>query len=222
MNKRGQITIFIIIGLIILFSIIFFAYYPQNNSNNSNVHIYSSPTEVKTNIQSCFESVSENSLLQVSIIKSDGNINSLEDLETQMIDYISGNIISCISDNILSQITFNPDNIKVDIQILRDRVKFRLNWPIIVKEHNKQTSISDFGEKEFFVRMNEIYATALDIISLYDLKGTPIMKYESLYQDIDVVIEEENNDILYNIYDLRSRIKSKYYVIIIQYKKHLS
>ena len=214
MNKKAQMTIFFIVGLMLLIAMVFYATYSKPSKI---IQDTSSSQDIRTQIGSCFKSVAEDALLHVTIVGPNGEIYALFEIADHMKQYIKDNLMNCLDKSLLAKLTYDAYAINPDVMLADDRVEFSLDWPITVNKLNSQQKINGFSKPSYYVRLPKMYDTALDIIMMSKIKGSLIMSYYPMHNDIDVIITKDSNGVIYKIIDTKSTIRSQYYTIQLTY-----
>jgi hypothetical protein len=188
-NKKGQLTIFIIIAILIIavIAVIFF-FRPEPNTQGGSPEV--SPVYTKT--LSCLESTAEDGIFyialrggyynipeQVSVnyleeetcyyyIDSAKKIPSMEVINSELEKYISENLKYCIDFKSLKEQGFNVEegDLDINIEINKDEVIVNADYPLTI---TKGEEVSRFGEfsTDIPVDINKMYLASGEIVSSY-------------------------------------------------------
>lgn len=191
--KRGQVTLFIILAIVILIIIALVSYYFKDISANS-LKDLGLPTEVrlyKENTQNCIESITEDAIRIISsqggyytlpednfegitayyYVKAQKYIPSLTKVNEELTKYVEDNLNLCVisTSTVQSEITDK----KVTTSLLEDSISFKVTL---------NTKLS-FKDKEY--EINEPYNI---------VQPTPFLKsYNIATQIIDIQMQDQEN-----------------------------
>ena len=199
-KSKGQVTMFMIVGILLLFIVIvlFIAVKEIIKENNANV-----PTEmlpIKNHVDGCLEMVSSKSLsllgLQNGIspnnpveidsykfnaIYSPEDILRLDEMEGQLSEYVKANLPDCIDGfSAFPNMQIKDGEIKVDTQINMLDVTFDIDYRIELSVGGKKHTIDEFSStqdirleeiQEIMKNATEIYYSS-NAIELYDYLGS--------------------------------------------------
>ena len=189
MNKKGQVTLFIIIAiLIIVAALVYFIF-----SSDSSLKIGKiSSNEVYVYVQNCLESISEGSVLEVGqgggyferpefstsngityYYGKNGEFHFFlkEDLEKEVSLAIKENLKKCVGnfESFEDYDEIDYRNISVESEILNNKIKIMVNYHIqLVK--GEDVLILEYFEYEFSSRLGFIYGVVDKIVYEEPLK----------------------------------------------------
>jgi len=181
LKKRGQITAFIIIGVIIAIISVIIFFIRINNYEENNIQ----SGEIYERIQFCIDSVAMDSVyftglhggyynipdpkenysyIEVPIYwnVNSGNFPTKEKIETEMMKYISDMLPKCInSTSLKEEYNITLTEVSGSVNINENNVIFNINYPISIEKsgsinkfQNFNSKINmDFGKKYEFARM---------------------------------------------------------------------
>ncbi len=186
MNKRGQITIFIIIGVIIV-AVAILIFLLRDNFISKNP-VDPQVAQINDFVNDCLEETGNNALIQIGEqggygllsdniravekipIYTDGKRNfspSLEIIEREISFVVKEELSYCILNFV--DIKNNYDSIegeidRVETLIDEDRVRINLIYPIIIEKAETKYEIKKF-DMEFNIRIFEYYNITQEIVN---------------------------------------------------------
>lgn len=244
--KRGQVTLFVILGLVLVVAIALLVYYKDNliSSDNKQEELSSlsqEEQEIKSLVESCLNDKAKEALtlsgyqgfyvdvpnnnLDYSIYQIpylyDNGINkvpSIEIIEEQLSKYIDENIAECYT--ISQDIEFGNPETKTEIQ--NDKVLFTLNLPVKLNKGESASNLNEFNT-EVKVRLGELYAIVKTFLddSEKDKLCLSCLLDLSVKNDIYTEVVEVNEDIVVIFNDQNSKINDDNYILqfAINYEK---
>lgn len=180
-EKRGQVTIFIIIALVILAGIIVYIIF--NNQINKRIlpvqnQVLSGEVEqVKQNVEDCLITSAEGAVflnsfnsgyynLENEIYYFEGDkptVPSKEDLEREFSFGINDFFKDCINFSLLqTQPRYSLDEITSSVSLSEDSAKIKLNFPIVVLFNDSSVKLEKF-EKEYNTDYFFLYEVSQEI-----------------------------------------------------------
>ena len=187
MKKKAQITIFLLLGLVVLGFFVFLAYFISEFSRATEVETRDIDT-LKTYVEGCIKHTGSYGLFKIgrqggyitppekTYIRSYATLsyafsehkNTLPDLdfiEKELENYIDNNLPACLNDfeEFKNQgLTVEPKHITTDVKFTTTDVILDVHYPLKVIEGNKKTKISDF-KLHVPVRIRRIHEISDDI-----------------------------------------------------------
>ncbi|MDD5178024.1 MAG: hypothetical protein PHT54_01945 [Candidatus Nanoarchaeia archaeon] len=220
MQKRGQVALFVIIGIIVVIVVGLIFLIP---SINQGIFTGEAP-EVREQIEGCFNDLSRESLLLVGL--SGGSLNSenyldvqgikvsygyylgknylpdLDIMETEVSNYVSNNLFDCVD---LSEYEVLDKSNEVLVEI-GDTVTTNVDYYLNLKKGDKEYKIEDSSEAEFNFDVKGCYGAALSIIE--KTEKDPGYVYPEFLKDIgyDVTYSsfDEEKSMVYMVGDVNS------------------
>jgi len=195
-NKRGQITIFIILGIVIIMAVSLVLFLNQSKVNDEVPDQNLQTLPIKSFVESCIDQTGQDAVyftaLQGGYYKTQSpyedysyidipiywdinteNIPTKETIETEMLNYIKNNLPECLNDfSAFKEQGFDIETgeINGEVTITARDVTFNIEYPVNVKRGNSATQL-----KDFFARTNlnfdEKYQYTLQIMG--EQKKTP-------------------------------------------------
>ena len=214
MNKRGQLTIFIIVAILIvaIVAIYFLLIKPQKGTQG----VYTAP--IYNFVDECIQETAEDAIYEIgqnggyyfppSTSTSTGiayyylNKNNImpteERVEAQISLFIKENLFFCTKNFVqFTNYNISQGKINIDTTILNDKVKIEVNYPITISQGEESSVIKDF-EKEIDVRLGLIYNSIAEVVNsseygicltcLYDVAEENDFYVEMLDYDENTVI----------------------------------
>jgi hypothetical protein len=167
MVKRGQISIFIIIGVTILFIFMLISYLNLKTNKFDKIIISTEDIPIKNYIDSCLKLTGDEALVLLGIrggyielrepylqlnnfstnylfYLGESLIPSKETIEDELSNYINKNLEKCVNFSIFDGVLLSGGEISTNAVISEENVIFVVQWPIIISKGEKQTQISKF------------------------------------------------------------------------------
>ncbi|MBU4308472.1 MAG: hypothetical protein KJ566_01605 [Nanoarchaeota archaeon] len=166
MNKRAQITIFIILAIVVVAGVgIYFAVSGNlNKSKSSSLDT----RQIESFVQSCIEEVGEDAIYEIGqnggyvfapelstfsgvpyyFYEGNESLISKPELENEISKYVNAEIYLCTN-----EFENYPDyeiiegRINTTIEILEDSVKFKVKYPLTISKGNSSTILENFEAK---------------------------------------------------------------------------
>ena len=188
MEKRGQITLFIIVGVVLLliFGILFYA----AGRIRPPVEVDSVKVSTESFVTKCLDKVSEDSLVMLG---RDGFPYSLVDAEDWLGGYVDDNLNKCIKDfrdlEGLGLKFEESDDLKTEVIIAKKDVQFRLKYPIKEVRGSKTTSYENFFNAEIII-LSDILGV-VEGLALMPIDDINASIFNGSMLDVDVYVENE-------------------------------
>lgn len=232
MKKRGQISIFIIISLVIVVSVILF-FFIGDFSRESKISKNVLP--VHNFVKECIEKTSKDALVYVgdhggyyevpndSLIigiplyfnKGYVKIPLKEDIEVQLSNYLDDMLFFCTKNFVdYPAYKVKQKEIKTSSKILNDRVLFDIKYPLDIEIDNETYFFENF-EAEIPIRLNAIYNVSSEIVKYQ--KEFPEYSCISCYHrtafenEVKIEMVRYQDSIVFAIFDNRTEINGKLY-----------
>lgn len=197
-NKKSQITIFIIIGVILIFAIFLYLNY-FNKFSKSEPDSINTPDEfmpVKSFIDSCLKSTAEKG---TKILTEYGgrierlvfdDIPGLKEMENDLSLYINENIDTCINsfEELKAGFEITGEKHSVETTINKDDITFILDYPLVINTKDSTKNLDKFPYS--YHGVNIPYLRELSLKILED---------EEWLNWLSILNELEKNDIYMNI-----------------------
>jgi hypothetical protein len=245
-NKKGQLTIFIIIGIVLL-AIAGVAYYYMTQIKKTEVssetsELSSDILPVKAYIDSCIKSVGKDAIFWIgqqggyyippekSIVNyylkipyyyylGDSVMPTMDRVERELAAYVNNMLPNCTNNlEEIESLGFNVEQgtVSTKARISPNMVTFDVNLPVVIKETNKKSSVSDFKVVIGDIRLYTIYDVArnLTIGQLNDPTSICLSCVANIGTDTGLNIEMERWDtstVLFIITDNQSKLDSTPY-----------
>ncbi|MBI2151900.1 hypothetical protein HYU21_04200 [Candidatus Woesearchaeota archaeon] len=180
-GKKGQLTIFIILGLVILVvGSIFYLYFKPNLEQpkqiSSNVEYFINDCLKKT-LESGIKEISLNggeylpqdstyfSEREIKYYLKNGVTKDFPNLETEISKYVAAQMSSCLTLSTIPNVEMRLSEIKVDTKISSTRVIADLYLPVIISQDQTSKEISNF-QAVVSSRLGEISGVVQEFITL--------------------------------------------------------
>ena len=237
-NKRGQITIFILLGLILLIGFSLVIYLKSGEVKEFETRKISglplSLAPVKNYIDLCIEEVAvpgiyllankggyiydyEKILLTEEVqpayhLEYEKEVAPTKEfMENELSKFISDSLKLCLNNlNDFNYYDLEYGNTEVKTKIEQNNVLVEINYPITIIHGNSKITVSDF-KKEISIRLGHILDVKNDILN--HIKGNDFvdLEYFSSY-DVEVnLLPYDKNNIVYSIYDNKSSTNAPFF-----------
>lgn len=227
MRKRGQLTLIVIVGIVIVSALIGVILFSTNNTTFQPQN--QETREIEEAVQECLKQRSIDAIRIIGLqggnlrqpqqyIISEGQIigygysngeillPEIENLQSEISDYIKATLPYCIDkeDFPQSQIQIGDPTAKTIIK--KDNVEISAQLPLTIEENNKTYTIDRTFKTEIPIRLGRIYESARDIV--VSTKQDPGYVDLSLLYSLGFfvgVYPYDNQTIIYAITDNESR-----------------
>ena len=207
MDKKSQLTLFIIIGMVIviIFSMIF--YLGMQDFVKFNQFSPKAKGPVGSYVQSCLEFVSNNAtktLLmhggQKDSIPYD-SLPSIESMETVLEITINSQLDSCINNFIVFRDEYDIKTgfHKTQVSINQNDIFTSLNFPVEIKKGDSEEQLSDFSYLYQDINLPYIKQLAEDIINSGEWLDNGYLLQELTTNNLQLRVISYNSKILYSI-----------------------
>ncbi|MCK5624712.1 hypothetical protein KAI04_02630 [Candidatus Pacearchaeota archaeon] len=182
-NRRGQVTIFIIIAVIIITGVSLFFILRESSTKNLEVPVEVSP--IKNFIDLCIEESIEESISKIGIgggyfippkyFNANGftyyfyeGVNyfpSREDLEEELLQALFSEVELCLNNfQNFKNYDIRRSELKIDVDLFDDQIVYNLELPLKISFDEKSYLLEDFGEHTYYVKLGSIYDGIYDLI----------------------------------------------------------
>ena len=152
-KKRGQVTIFVVLGIVILFTLVVFSYLIFGGRERMGGLFSSDFDEVKTHIENCVYQVLEDGIVYCG----DGHCGSCssadscsEEYKSNLEDYILSNLPSCFNFPMFERVEVDAYSIDdVIVSVEDEKIKADVVFPVTMKKGNNEKKFTDF-HSEFY------------------------------------------------------------------------
>jgi hypothetical protein len=225
MNKKSQVTIFVIIAIVLVFLVVgaFFLF----NSKLLNKSA-SSPevSDVYSFVKDCIQSSGDYSISEISekggyfftpslstnegvpyyFFNNHSYIPSKEKIESELSKQIRTSISLCTNDfEDFKNAEISPSNISVVSSLNEDSVISEVDYPLSIKRNNKTFLLNDFGEFEFSTNLNKLYGSANEVVYSFEKENSfclSCIKDIAIKNNVKIDIQNTyNNTLIFIIKD---------------------
>ncbi len=183
MGRRGQVTLFVIIAIVIVGGIL--AYYLLSGSSGSGVDVPSGAEDVYKLVRSCFENNVEAAILSVSLnggyydipeeIKNKRGVAyysmngrvivpSEEDVSGALNSALKDKIVNCVDDfKGVSGKEVLAGEAVVNSEVFDDKIIFGLDYPLAISVGEERISLKDFGQVEVGTKFGVLYKDVVEM-----------------------------------------------------------
>ena len=230
-DKRGQVTIFVIIAIILIASLSL--YFIFGNLNDSKETDYVEGLPVYTFVEECLETTSKQTLYFIGlhggyfippekstdngvpyyIYLGDSFLPSINQIEREISSFIESSLILCV-DNFkeFNDFEINQGSIETRTNIKEEVVSIKINYPLTIEKEGSVSRIEEF-EVEIPIRLNVLYDASKFIIDNHfenfgNLCLSCLMDYQE-ENSLQINMVDDENTIVYEIVDLSSILEIK-------------
>jgi hypothetical protein len=231
--SRGQITPFIIIGLLLLAGITIFLVVKESIISPSRVSVPMDISPVNSVVNDCLQKTLIDGIDYVSqkggyydtpekaidmeipyyLYKNQNYMPSKEKIGEEISKYVDNEIQFCLNDaSLLDEFEINGEEISSTTTIEDNRILLKMNYPLSISKGNKTYALNEF-ETEYKVRLGITYNISKQIID-EQMKDTEIIYIGDLYDlgvknDVFIKTMDYNGDMIYTITDEKSKLNGK-------------
>ena len=198
--KKGQVTLFVVLGIIILAVVSFLVYNKEAVLSNlqqvgllKGVSLPPELENLKGNVQRCVEDTFFSGLIVTglnggNIVPSENSVDvegssitywnnygrfqgpTLNNIGSELEDYMGAILPVCINLDQYKKFKFNDAVPQATVNLGKDKVNVVVNYNLVVDYNNASYSISKPYTNEVSVRFGSIYNVAKDVIN-YDIEN---------------------------------------------------
>ena len=186
LSKRGQVTLFVILAIVIVAGIIVFFSFRNNFQIKPSIPTTIQP--IHSFVQDCLEETSENSLIRIGnrggyflifdepsiegripyyLQGTQKTIPTQEEIEQNLAGFVYEELSFCILNfkDFRDEFEIEHDLENVNSQILDNQVRFALDYPVTISKIGSETTyqLKDF-EINIPIRLNRIYQVSEEIV----------------------------------------------------------
>jgi len=242
MNKRAQVTIFVIIAILLVVSVAMIFLFRDRISPI--IFPQSNEQKVKSYVESCIKDEGNFALFVLGIrgghIKlqepyfSTNNFNtsylyyygenrvpSLADMEKELSSVITENLEYCTNFSIFPDLSIQPGDISTETTINENGVKISVQWPLVISKGDNTIQLQDFSA-EFPIYLDIIQKQATSIVLMEQAHPETIdnIYLLNLYSNITFTTYPDGT-VVYILRDSFSRIGDAPYFFLFANKLNL-
>jgi len=232
-NKRGQVTLFIIIAIIIVAAVILSIFAYRNNQQKKALTAKEF-LPVEQAMQDCTKETAEDALIlagfqggytltptansletdfaDISYFFYEGRSTapSIETIKQELEGFVNETLPACLESLNLNQFGLSYEEPKTDVTISNEAVLFDVSWPVTAKKAGATVEFEK-SSAQLNVRLNDIYNTALDLANKTGSRNM-IPLTNTLKTDFNVTMATyDSNTLIYMISDSNSSVKDEPY-----------
>jgi len=220
LNKRGQVTIFIIIAIILIVAVSLYFIF-KDKSSVENIPIEVEP--VYTNLISCLEETTEEGIEYLALhggyyevpksisiayftedipyyyLNSREYVPSVERIEGELEDYIHNYLSNCLDFYSFEEQGYEirEGDLLVSVNIKEDKIKVKLDYPLTITKGKSTKRLREF-EIEVDSNVEKLLETSQEIVSSYSEKPgfvcVTCLEEISEAQDVEITSAPFSND----------------------------
>lgn len=238
MNKRGQVTIFVIIALLIVVGIVLFFTLSKNNKTIESQEDYPEEIlEVKNFVQNCLIETSENALIEVGstggyfstlnyeylsngipfYLKNNQNLIPTRDfIESELEYYIDNELFYCTIGMYqqFPELTFEEGEVISNVQIEDSELEVSLSYDLTITKEETSYQIKKY-ETTINSNLDKILYVANEVVSMHteDPENIQLTALYDLGQQSEIYIDliDYENHLLYSLTDYNTEINNGTY-----------
>jgi hypothetical protein len=239
MQKRGQVTIFLIIAVLVIALIaVFFIFREKLGVQSNSLEI----SPIQTKIVSCLESTTEEGIIYIGLqggyyevpknvskslfggeiayyyINSLKSLPSIEKIESELEEYIEINLENCIDFESIEEQGFNvtQGNVSASVNINEDEIKSDIIYPLLISKGEDKYRLTKF-ESSLNSNIEKVYSASEEVVDSY--KANPGFVCMACLEEIskryefeikETIIDEEI--IWFSVFDSESELKWSFIV----------
>lgn len=182
--KRGQVTVFIVIGLIVLITvgiILYLTYSADVDIEAEKVEHFSvSVMKVKPYVENCIKQQAMVAVMQAVSETEEKKLPPIEEMEGIISSHLDENVHLCANFDVFEEFNIIPGNVSSTVRIQKEGFVAEIDWPLKIKQ--KDLTISeDHFQVQVPVRLNELYLKVSDITE------------HGMTLDVDYLLDQELN-----------------------------
>lgn len=238
MTKKGQITVFLIIGVIILVMVGFLLYYEKVVKVRKSAVVSYDVNPIKFYVENCIESVGpfglfligiqggfvEPSIISIRTPYSEIAYAYYEEVETliqlpiigsQFSRYIENQLPGCINNfEVFKGIDIIDGEIKAETIFTEKDIIVNVKYPLTIKKEFSETELSDFSVV-FPIRLKKIYDDVKTIVNkeIDNPKEIDVTYLKETGMDI-AILPINNDTIIYILVDNESKLENGPYTFM--------
>jgi hypothetical protein len=243
MGKRGQLSIFIIIGVIIVLLIGLSVFFLSMNNNEQSSETTLSPQQatVKATIDACLRQTLEAGVVHISDrggyykfpeqTKQFNNVAyyfnegkvvmpTLETIQDQLALYVEDKMPECIEPNNFNALSLEQGDINAKIIINNNNVQANIDYPIIFSNQDQKFTLDKF-QNTLSVRLGEIHEFLTSHMNNFQVthpQEIVISDYDEFAKTKDYyyyIIDWDNPNMVFIIKDENTKLNNKDHTFII-------
>ena len=232
-GKRGQITLFIILGVVVLLVIAFLAYYGGilKKVNVSNVlPVQLEP--IRNSVSDCINKIGSDGLFLLGLrggyinvreplynigenkiayayYKGKNLTQSLTVLRNELSDYISETLPNCVDLSKFTGYDITTGKVVTSTEIVENLIRISVNYPLTIRKGATVNKLEDGYMIEFPLRLEKIYYLMKDIIAMDGEVSITYLLDTGL--DVTIYTDKDKSTVIYEITDFEYKLDNKNY-----------
>jgi len=229
MKKKGQVTIFIIIAIILIASVAL--YFVFRDKADTDEPIYIESAQVYNFVQECLETTSKQSLYFIGlhggyfippekstvygvpyyIYLEDSLFPSINEIEDEISVFVESSLILCTEDfEDFGSFEIDQGKIRATTSIKDEFVFIKVNYPITIQKGESVSRIEDF-EVEIPVRLSVLYNASEFILDSYfensgELCLSCLLEFQK-ENSLQINMQSNEETIVYEMVDTLSNLE---------------
>ena len=238
---KGQVTIFLILGIVIVLIIAFFIYLGLNIQSSS-LERYSPELadDIEGKIRSCVESYAEDGLMKIgkqggyialprrflrtnyssiaySYWRGDIVLRSLKDIENELSKYIDINLARCVDFESFPKAKITAKAPLTKVTIRDEKVDVSTVFRLLIQRNEQSFTIKDPFLLSYDIRLGYLYEELQGILNkkASDSIAEPFLDEQEKDYKLTFFEYDQGTEQVYFFYDPRSAFKGKNYYMLV-------
>jgi len=236
--KRGQATIFIIIGVVLIALILIFIFlkgWEDTSDINKKIKIDLNIQPIYSHVENCIKKTGENAIIYIGTTGGYYNIPekatnfsvayyyleeqnimpTKEKVSQEISSYINENLKNCIDFQDFSEFTINTGEINTDTVIEANKTIFNVVFPLSIRRGEKTFELENFNDINVNVRLGVVYNMIFDFMKEQTNRRGSVclncLNVLAIKNNLKVEMSQLNNDIIFTIIDEKLLLKGQNY-----------
>ena len=239
MRKRVQISVYFIIGFVLVIILIFLFYlrsiYQQEGAEQQILKTSTVPTQFQDpvkNIETCVDNFLFNTIIlfgnqglclnckdtinyfgsKIQLYK-EGKTTSINEWEQDFSSYIRTNLPNRCSLE-AQGIQINYDNPTINTKILANKITFTVNWPVTLSKSGITSSVEDFSN-EYNIRLGGLKIITDQLLAVLFKEPLCLSCIADINTNNNIFLSilPYNESVMYTIVDNKEAVRDNYYTI---------
>jgi hypothetical protein len=241
LKKRGQVTIFVIIAILIVAGIVLF-FYIQNKTSSLTPTIPKNIQPINDFVVNCIKETAEKGLVKIgqqggyffipsSVLQTEvgtpyliyGKNSALltkEEVESSLSNFMNEELGFCIRYfKDFPQFEINQSHFETKVNISENRVNINVDYPLVIKKDESIYTLKNFDNIQIPVRLGTIYSAVNEIVQeeIGHTNSICLSCLSIIGKQNGLAIEAfdyNNNSVIFSIKDYSSQINNQTYEFI--------
>lgn len=204
LKKRGDVTPYIVIGLIIILflGIVIYVISSQRSSQSEHelgrvIHLKTSALNIKPYVEDCLREKAFEGILNSAYSGEKTRYHNRDTSKVAIEEYVKKNLAECVDFNLFNEFEIIPGEINPEVNFREKQTVVGLKWPLTIRQDDLSIELSDF-RITFPLALDEIF----DKIESIEKSGQSLDLNTMFDQSVDIILEgcRENNGVTNLVY----------------------